>query len=178
MLAGNAYSEEGVQDDVSKALDSTATQWSFQFAYQNMPNYKDDCVDGKQRPEGSTDFIQMRVVAPLVFDSFTLLPRLTLRHYENAAGESGIGNTELFGLIIPKSWDWGTGRVGIGPLVTAPGDEEVAKDEWGYGAAGAFVNTAGNWFYGVLLTQSWQAVDPEALPPANQTSIPWVSHLS
>jgi hypothetical protein len=129
-----AFAEEAVQDDVSKALDSTATQWSFQFAYQNMPNYKDDYVDGEQRRKGATDFVQMRIVAPLVFDSFTLLPRLTLRHYENSETEkSGIGNTELFGLIIPKSWDWGTGRMGIGPLVTAPGDSGVAKDEWGGG---------------------------------------------
>ena len=62
VLGNCAFAEEGVQDDVSKALDSTATKWSFQFAYQNMPNYKDDYVDGKQRPEGSTDFVQFRIV--------------------------------------------------------------------------------------------------------------------
>ena len=83
---------------------------------------------------------------------------------ENPEGDSGFGNTEIFGLIIPKSWDWGSGRMGIGPLVTAPGDEEVARDEWGYGLAGALVNASGNWFYGVLLTQSWRAIDPVALP--------------
>jgi hypothetical protein len=172
-LGSAAFAEEAVQDDVSKALDSTATQWSFQFAYQNMPNYKDDYVDGEQRKEGATDFVQMRIVAPLVFDSFTLLPRLTLRHYENSETEkSGIGNTELFGLIIPKSWDWGTGRMGIGPLVTAPGDSGIAKDEWGGGLAGAVVNTSGDWFYGFLLTQSWQAVDPVALPPGSSNTNP------
>lgn len=68
---------------------------------------------------------------PLSYEKFTILPRITLRHYENPQGESGIGNTEVFGLIIPKSWDWGTGRMGIGPLITLPGDEEVAKyDSW------------------------------------------------
>ena len=71
-----------------------------------MPDYKDDIVNGHVRPEGSTDFVQMRIVAPLAFEKFTILPRLTFRHYENAQGDSGIGNTELFGLIIPKSWDW------------------------------------------------------------------------
>ena len=172
VYTGNAMAEEGVQDDVSKALDSTATQWSFQLAYQNMPNYKDDYVDGKPRPEGSTDFVQFRIVAPLAYEKFTILPRLTFRHYENAEGKSGIGNTELFGLIIPKSWDWGSGRMGLGPLVTAPGDSGVAKDEWGYGLAGAIVNTSGNWFYGFLLTQSWQAVDPEALPPSKSDTNP------
>jgi hypothetical protein len=172
LLGSRAFAEEGAQDDVSKALDSTATQWSFQFAYQAMPNYKDDYVDGQRRPEGSTDFIQMRIVAPLSFESFTVLPRLTFRHYENAKGQSGLGNTELFGLIIPKSWDWGNGRMGLGPLVTTPGDEDVAKDEWGYGMAGAIVNTSGDWFYGFLATQSWQAVDPEALPPSKSDTNP------
>ncbi len=165
VLGGNVFAQEGTQDDISKALDSTATQWSFQFAYQAMPDYKDDIVDGQVRPEGSTDFVQARIVAPLVFDTFTILPRLTFRHYENAQGQSGIGNTELFGIIIPKSWDWGSGRMGIGPMITAPGDEDVAKDEWGYGLAGAIVNSSGKWFYGFLATQSWQSVDPLALPP-------------
>ena len=160
------------QDDVSKALDSTATQWSYQFAYQAMPDYHDDTVDGEPRREGATDFVQVRIVAPIAMEKFTILPRLTFRHYENAQGQSGIGNTELFGLIIPKSWDWGTGRMGLGPLITAPGDEDVAKDEWGYGLAGAWVNTSGDWFYGFLATQSWRAVDPEALPPSESDTQP------
>ena len=166
--------EEGApqQDDVSKALDSTATQWSFQFAYQTT-DWKEDIVNGQPRTPGLDNFVQMRVVAPLVFEKFTLLPRLTLRHYENLrTGESGLGNTELFGLIIPKKWDWGTGRTGLGPLVTLPGNKDVAKDEWGYGLAGAIVNTSGNWFYGVLLTQSWQAIDPDNLPAGSSDTNP------
>jgi hypothetical protein len=163
---------EGEQDDVSKALDSTATQWSFQFAYQ-ATSWKDDLVNGQPRQPGLDNFVQARIVAPLVFDTFTILPRLTLRHYENErTGKSGIGNTELFGLIIPKSWDWGTGRMGIGPLVTLPGDEDVARDEWGYGVAGAYVNTSGKWFYGLLLTQSWRAVDPNNLAPGTSDTNP------
>jgi hypothetical protein len=169
---GPALAQEG-QDDVSKALDSTATQWSLQTAYQVMPDYHDDEISpGVTRPAGSTDYLQVRLVAPLVFEKFTMLPRLTLRHYENAQGQSGFGNTELFALIIPKSWDWGTGRMGIGPLVTAPGDKEVARDEWGYGAAAAIVNTSGNWFYGLLFTQSWRAIDPTALPPGTSDTNP------
>lgn len=167
-----AVAQEG-QDDVSKALDSTATQWSFQTAYQVMPDYHDDVLSsGATRPPGPTDYLQMRLVAPLAYDNFTILPRLTLRHYENSQGESGMGNTELFGLIIPKSWDWGTGRGGIGPLITAPGDKAVARDEWGYGVAGALVNTKGKWFYGVLLTQSWRSIDPVALPAGTSDTNP------
>ncbi|KPK21629.1 MAG: hypothetical protein AMK69_21445, partial [Nitrospira bacterium SG8_3] len=73
------------QDRETKALDSTATQWSFQFGYQVMPDYHDDILDnGQVRPEGNTDYLQLRIVAPVPLKSFTILPRLTLRHYENA----------------------------------------------------------------------------------------------
>ncbi len=173
--AGEAASDSApvaAQDDVSKALDSTATQWSFQFAWQGT-EWKEDGPGDEPRPLGHDNFAQVRMVMPLVFESFTLLPRLTLRHYENEnTGKSGWGNTELFGLIVPRSWDWGTGRVGIGPLVTFPGDKDVARDEWGYGLAGAYVNTSGNWFYGVLLTQSWREVDPNNLPAGSSDTNP------
>jgi len=168
-----AQDEGGGQDRESMALDSTATQWSFQFGYQVMPDYFDDTLDdGTVRPEGNTDYLQLRIVAPLPFEKFTILPRLTLRHYENAAGQSGLGNTELFALFVPKSWDWGSGRVGVGPLVTLPGDEDVARDEWGYGFAAAAVNSKGKWFYGLLLTQSWRAVDPELIQPGTSDTNP------
>jgi hypothetical protein len=170
--AGDNADEPPQQDDVSKALDSTATQWSFQFAYQDT-SWKDDIVNGEPRRPGHDNFAQLRVVAPFVFDKFTLLPRLTFRHYENKqTGKSGLGNTELFGLIIPKKWDWGTGRMGLGPLVTLPGNKDVARDEWGYGFAAAIVNTSGNWFYGLLFTQSWRAVDPNNLPAGTSDTNP------
>ena len=170
--AADAGAESG-EDALNKALDSTATQWSFQGAYQMMPDYHDDTMsNGETRPAGSDNYWQLRIVAPLVFKKFTILPRLTIRHYENRKGDSGFGNTEIFALIIPKSWDWGTGRFGIGPLVTLPGDEKVARDEWGYGLAGGAVNGSGKWFYGLLLTQSWRAIDPTALPPEGSDTNP------
>jgi hypothetical protein len=169
--SGSATAED--QDAVTKAMDSTATQWSCQGAYQIMPDYHSDTlVNGSPRPAGATDYLQFRIVAPMVFDNFTLLPRLTFRHYENAQGQSGLGNTELFGLIIPKSWDWGSGRMGIGPLITWPGDADVARDEWGYGFAAAAVNSKGKWFYGLLFTQSWRSFDPEAQPPGTKDTNP------
>ncbi len=159
-------SEMSEEDRATMALDSTATQWSFQFAYQTMPSYHEDILaNGQTRKPGNTDFAQLRIVAPIPLKGFTILPRLTLRHYENPQGQSGIGNTEIFGLIIPKSWDWGSGRFGIGPLVTLPGDEEVARDEWGYGLAMAVVNAKGNWFYGILVTQVWRAIEPDQQRP-------------
>ena len=37
--------QEGQSRD-SQAMDATATQWSFQAAYQSMPDYFDDIVNG------------------------------------------------------------------------------------------------------------------------------------
>ena len=156
----------GGQDAQTKALDATATQWSFQLAYQFMPNYYSDIVDGQPRRPGLDNYLQFRVVAPVPLKKLTILPRLTLRHYEDVSnGNSGLGNTEVFALIIPKWSDWGTGRAGIGPMVTLPGNKDVAKDEWGYGFSAAVVNSSGRWFYGMLFTQSWRAVDPDKLQP-------------
>lgn len=157
--------EEVGQSRDSQAMDATATQWSFQAAYQWMPDYYDDLVNGEPRRPGLDNYLQLRIVAPIPLKSVTILPRLTIRHYEDVyTGKSGFGNTELFALVIPKATDWGTGRAGIGPLVTAPGSEGVSKDEWGYGFAAAIVNNTGQWFYGLLFTQTWRSIDPKTLP--------------
>ena len=169
-VVAGAFAQE--QDRESMAMDATATQWSFQFAYQMMPDYFDDSVNGAPRAAGLDNYVQLRIVAPVPLKKFTILPRLTVRHYENAAKQSGFGNTELFGLIVPKATDWGTGRAGIGPLVTMPGDTKVAKDEWGYGFAAAAVNSSGQWFYGLLFTQSFRSIDPSALPAGKSDANP------
>jgi len=174
MLSIVLYSqEEEGQSRESMAVDATATQWSFQFGYQWMPDYhQDQLSDGSTRPKGMDNYAQLRIVAPIPLKKLTILPRLTVRHYEAPSGKSGFGNTELFGLIVPKFSDWGTGRAGIGPLVTLPGNPDVSKDEWGYGFAAAIVHNTGNWFLGMLFTQSWRAVDPNALSPGQSDTNP------
>jgi hypothetical protein len=163
----------GGQSAASKAMDATATQWSFQFAYQSMPNYYSDIINGTPRRAGLDNFLQVRIVAPIPLKGLTILPRITIRHYEDVNnGKSGFGNTEIFALIIPSFTDWGTGRAGLGPLVTLPGNKDVAKDEWGYGLSGAVVNNSGLWFYGVLLTQSFRAIDPRTLPAGTSDANP------
>ena len=63
-----AYSQDG--DAETKALDSTATQWSFQLAYQTMPDYHDDIMgNGEPRPEGMTDYLQLRIMMPLAYEN-------------------------------------------------------------------------------------------------------------
>lgn len=166
-------SQQGEQSRESQAMDATATQWSFQAAYQSMPDYFDDIVNGSPRPAGLDNYFQLRVVAPVPLKSMTILPRLTIRHYEDVnTGNSGFGNTELFALVIPKATDWGSGRAGIGPLFTVPGDKDVAKDEWGYGFAAAIVNNSGQWFYGLLFTQTWRSIDPATLPAGQSDANP------
>ena len=161
----DVVTEEGAQSRASQAMDATATQWSFQVAYQSMPDYHNDIINGEERRKGLDNYAQLRVVAPVPLKSMTILPRLTIRHYEDLEKKkSGFGNTELFALVIPKATDWGSGRAGIGPLVTAPGNPDVAKNEWGYGFAAAIVNNSGQWFYGLLFTQTWRSVDPRTLP--------------
>lgn len=165
--------EEEGQDRASQAMDATATQWSFQAAYQYMPDYYEDIVNGSPRRAGLDNYVQLRVVAPVPLKSMTILPRLTIRHYEDVqTGNSGFGNTEIFALVIPKATDWGSGRAGIGPLVTAPGNKDVAKDEWGYGFAAAIVNNSGQWFYGLLFTQTWRSIDPSTLPAGQSDANP------
>ncbi|WP_297798663.1 hypothetical protein, partial [uncultured Eudoraea sp.] len=106
--------EENTADEqsaASKAMDATATQWSFQLAYQSMPDYYDDLVNGAPRRPGLDNYLQLRVVAPVPLKGLTILPRVTLRHYEDLSnGNTGLGNTEIFALVIPKATDWGTGR--------------------------------------------------------------------
>ncbi len=161
------------QSRESMAMDATATQWSYQVAYQLMPDYYDDIVNGSPRRSGLDNYLQVRIVAPIPLKKLTILPRLTIRHYEDVEkGVSGFGNTELFALIVPKATDWGNGRAGIGPLITAPGNPDVSKDEWGYGFAAAIVNNSGQWFYGLLFTQTWRSIDPNTLPAGTSDANP------
>jgi hypothetical protein len=121
---------------------------------------------------GMDNYAQLRIVTPIPLKKLTILPRLTVRHYEAPSGKSGFGNTELFALMIPKFSDWGTGRAGIGPLVTLPGNPDVSKDEWGYGLAAAVVHNTGNFFIGLLFTQTFRSIDPNALPPGESDTNP------
>lgn len=100
---GDPADEISDEDRETMALDSTATQWSFQFAYQTMPDYYDDVLDnGETRPEGATDYIQLRIVAPIPLKGFTILPRLTLRHYENAKGELYVNGAKVDEVMMPE----------------------------------------------------------------------------
>ncbi len=161
------------------ALDNTASQWSFQFAYQANTDYKRDTLaNGFIRPEGNSGFVQFRMVAPIpvkggaAAGGVTILPRLTVRYTENAAGEWAFSPTDLFALIVP--WEWATGRAGIGPDVVIPGSATVGSSEWAYGLAGAVIQRFFDekLMVGLLLQQTWgkrDVVDPNQPVPTGLT---------
>jgi hypothetical protein len=153
-LPTSAVAQE--QSRESAALDNTAAQWSFQFAYQGMPDYRQDTLaTGEVRPEGNKGYFQYRMVAPMKLGSMKLLPRLTIRVSENKDGEWGLSPTDLFALIVP--WDWGSGRAGLGPDIVIPGSSKVGNSEWAFGLAGAVIQRFfdDRMMVGLLLQQTW-----------------------
>ena len=153
-LVGAVQAQE--QSRESAALDNTAAQWSFQFAYQAMPDYRQDTLaSGEVRPEGNKGYVQYRMVAPMQLGSVKLLPRLTLRLSENKDGEWGLSPTDLFALIVP--WEWSSGRAGFGPDIVIPGSSKVGSSEWAFGFAGAVIQRFfdDRMMVGLLLQQVW-----------------------
>ncbi len=144
------------QSRESAATDATASAWSFQFAYQAMPNYRQDTLaNGDLRPEGNKGYLQYRMVAPIQLGGVKILPRLTVRYSESAGGDWGFSPTDLFALVVP--FDWGTGRAGIGPDIVIPGSSKVGSSEWSFGLAGAVIQRFFNdrLMVGLLLQQTW-----------------------
>jgi hypothetical protein len=144
------------QSRESAATDATASAWSFQFAYQAMPNYRQDTLaNGDLRPEGNKGYLQYRMVAPIQLGGVKILPRLTVRYSESAGGDWGFSPTDLFALIVP--FDWGTGRAGLGPDIVIPGSSKVGSSEWSFGLAGAVIQRFFNdrLMVGLLLQQTW-----------------------
>jgi hypothetical protein len=160
------------QSRESAAQDATATQWSLQFAYQGLPLYHTDEISpGVTRPEGEQGFLQFRMVAPLpkgMIAPITMLPRLTVRLGQAQDGTWGLKPTELFWLFIVS--DWGTGRFGIGPLVTFPAfDSKYGSTKWEFGFSTAAIQRSFNdkLLWGLLLSQAWgkgvDANDPDKI---------------
>jgi hypothetical protein len=148
--------EEGEQSRESAALDNTAAQWSFQFAYQGMTDYRQDTLaNGDVRPEGNMGYVQFRMVAPIGLGRLKILPRLTFRVSENKDGEWGVSPTDLFALIVP--FEGSTGRAGLGPDIVIPGSSKVGSSEWSYGLAGAVIQRFfdDKMMAGLLLQQVW-----------------------
>ena len=164
VLAVSSQAQAQEQSRESMANDNTASQWSFQLAYQAMTDYRQDTLaNGFVRPEGNKGFAQFRMVAPIGLGNVTILPRLTFRVTENKDGEWGVSPTDLFALVIP--FQWATGRAGLGPDIVIPGSQKVGSSEWQYGFAAAVIQRFANdkVIAGLLVQQTWgqrDVVDP------------------
>jgi hypothetical protein len=164
LLVAAAHAQQSRE---SMANDATASQWSFQFAYQGALSYHQDTLStGSVRPEGAKGFGQFRMVAPIPIaggaagGGVTILPRLTVRLTQSQEDKWGLSPTDLFALVVPLEWSWG--RAGIGPDVVIPGKEGFGTTEWQYGFATAVIMRAFNekLLFGVLLQQTWGKTNP------------------
>jgi len=160
MVPMSGFAQE--QSRESMAVDATASQWSFQLAYEGFFDYKtDEIAPGVPRSAGNKGFLQFRLVAPIAKSEsmpFTLLPRLTLRAVQNKDGDYGFGSSDIFALAILQQWS--TGRWGLGPQINFPaGSAEFGNTNWGYGLAAAVTERAlGDKLYlALLLQQTWRA---------------------
>ncbi len=147
----------GGQSRESMSVDSTAAQWSLQWAYQGNPRYYGS------RPAGDRRFFQFRFVAPIPAGKISILPRLTIRLSESADGTWGLSPTDIFALIVPV--EWGTGRFGIGPDIVTPATTSKlgpsGARQWQYGLATALIQRLANdrVLIGLLLQQVFGQID-------------------
>lgn len=164
------------QSRESMANDSTASQWSFQFAYEWTDWYTDEIEPGVNRPEGNQNLVQFRVIAPFKLKGLSILPRVTLRNLQAVDGSSGLGNAEVFGLIVPL--EWATGRFAIGPQINFPAEkEQLGTRAWRYGFATGVLQRLANdkVLTGALVQQVWGKTDannPDEVEPSPLTIQP------
>ena len=164
------------QSRESMAVDATASQWSYQFAYEGFFDYRTDLVNGVPRPEGDKGFLQFRLVAPIAKSEkmpITLLPRLTARVIHNKDDDFGFGSSDLFILGILQ--EWATGRWGLGPQINFPAQENFGSKKWALGLAGAVTERKldDRIFLAFLVQQTWRknANDETKAQPLTMTPV-------
>ena len=158
--------------------DPTAAAISVSFGWEFFEWHDDEIAPGEPRPQGNDNNFNSRIVIPMAKGTlgspWPIINRFTFQNVEAAGGTSGSGNAEFISLFIP--WAWATGKIGIGPAINLPADEEqFGKDVWRYGFSGVFLENSfdGRLMWGVLLRQVWGKTnannnDTEASPLALQ----------
>jgi len=151
--------EEVDTNDPTAAAISAAFGWEFY-------NWHDDEVSpGVTRPQGNNNNFNIRFVIPLAAGTFgspwPIINRFTFANVEAPGGTSGSGNAEFISLFIP--WKWKTGKIGIGPAINLPADDEqFGADVWRFGFAGVYLENSfeGRLMWGALIRQVWGKTDP------------------
>lgn len=176
-FAVNAANEEADAADSDEAPanveeevntnDPTAAAISFSAGWEINDWHEDEIAPGQTRPPGSDNNFNTRFVIPMAKGTWgspwPVINRFSFSNVEQVGGTSGSGNAEFISLFIP--WKWETGKIGIGPAINLPADEEqFGTDVWRYGFSGVFLENSfdGRLMWGVLMRQVWGKTDPNS----------------
>lgn len=168
LLTGHCLAQDdaegGDQSRESMSNDQSAAQWTYLLGHQWMTYKQDELAPGVPRPQGIDRFWQARFIMPIPANDWlpiSLLPRLTVRYATAQDGTSGLGASDFFVLAIVN--DWGSGRWGLGPLITMPAsDEKLGLTEWTFGLSAGIGQ---RWLDDRLMLfavvgQTWGRLDP------------------
>jgi hypothetical protein len=147
--------------------DPTAAAISVSFGWEFFDWYEDEIAPGQTRPPGNDNNFNSRIVMPLpagtLGSPWPIINRFSFANVEAVGGTSGSGNAEFISLFIPKTW--ATGKIGIGPALNLPADEEqFGTNAWRYGISAVALENSfeGRLMWGVLLRQVWGKTDPDS----------------
>ncbi len=145
--------------------DPTAAAISASFGWEFYNWHDDRLPSGKKRPQGNDNNFNTRFVIPLAAGTlgspWPIINRFSFANVEAKGGTSGSGNAEFITLFVP--WKWKTGKIGIGPAINLPADDEqFGADVWRYGFAAVFLENSfeGRLMWGTLIRQVWGKTDP------------------
>ena len=173
---GQADHDESPADAVEEVNtnDPTAAAISVSAGWEFYNYHEDEIAPGETRQVGNDNSFNTRFVIPMAKGKWgspwPIINRFSFSNVEAPGGTSASGNAEFITLFIP--WTWATGKVGIGPAINLPADEEqFGTDVWRYGFSGVFLENSvqGRLMWGMLMRQVWGKTNPdsnEVLPSA------------
>jgi len=161
------YAEETAEaTEEVNTNDPTAAAISVSAGWEFYNWHEDEIAPGEPRPTGNDNSFNTRFVIPMAKGKWgspwPIINRFSFSNVEAPGGTSGSSNAEFITLFIPKSW--ATGKIGIGPAINLPADEEqFGTDVWRYGFSGVFLENSfdGRLMWGVLLRQVWGETNPD-----------------
>jgi hypothetical protein len=166
-IPGVAALDEMEEAEEVNTNDPTAAAISVSAGWEFYNWHEDEIAPGQTRPTGNDNSFNTRFVIPMAKGTlgspWPIINRFSFSNVEAPGGTSASGNAEFITLFIP--WTWATGKVGIGPAINLPADEEqFGTDVWRYGFAGVALENSleGRLMWGVLVRQVWGKTDPNS----------------
>jgi len=163
-IPGVAAVDEMEETEEVNTNDPTAAAISVSAGWEFYNWYEDEIAPGQTRPTGNDNSFNSRFVIPMAKGTWgspwPIINRFSFSNVEQQTGTSGSGNAEFLTLFIPKAW--ATGKIGIGPAINLPADEEqFGTKAWRFGFAGVFLENSfeGRLMWGFLLRQVWGKTD-------------------